>query len=136
MTKGDTNIVKKVGSISEASASNIPSGALGLDEDEGRAKSEAVQYLFNFPTNKIFSWTRWRKREIPLVASILTKLSATDPNRPKDEFGMPKSLSQIYLENLAWLRLAEEGAQRNEGMGVFQTQAEEKGSSDAWRDMQ
>lgn len=110
-------------------------GALGIeDEDEKRAMSEAVRFMFDFPVDRLLSWTRWRRREIPLLASELTKQMATNPNRPRNADGSKKSLSMINIENIAWLRLAEEGAQRNEGMGVFQTQTEEKMTADAWKE--
>jgi len=109
-------------------------GLVEEDEDELRAQSEVAKNMFNFPAERIWSWSRWRKREIRLVASVLTRLSATDPNRPKDDYGRPKRLALILLEWIAWLRLAEEGAMRNEGMGIFQVQKEAEMKGDVWSD--
>lgn len=108
-------------------------GALGYDEDRARALSEIVNFLANFPKDKLFSFSRWRRREIPLIASELTRLMATDPNRPRNADGTRKSLAQIHLEHIAWLRLAEEGSLRNELIGVGISQAEEKQIEGEWK---
>jgi len=104
------------------------------DEDELRAQSEVARNMFNFPAERIWSWSRWRKREINLIASEMTRLAATDPNRPKDDNGRPKPLALILLEWMGWLRLGEEGAMRNEGMGIFQVQKEAEMKGDVWSD--
>ena len=109
-------------------------GAMGYDEDRDRALTEVVRFLANFPKDKLFSFTRWRRREIPLIASELTRLMAVDPNRPRNADGTRKSLAQIHIENIAWLRLAEEGSLRNELIGVGISQTEEKAIAEAWKE--
>lgn len=108
-------------------------GALGYDEDRSRAMTEIVNFLANFPKDKLFSFSRWRRREIPLLASELTRLMAVDPNRPRNADGTRKPLAQIHLENIAWLRLAEEGSLRNELIGVGISQTEEKQAEGEWK---
>jgi len=105
-------IPKETGSV------GMQGNMLGTDEDRERALSSIVNLLANFPKDKIMSFSRWRKREIPMIARSMTRQTAVDPNRPRNPDGTLKPLSQVYFELLAWLRLAEEGAMRNELVGV------------------
>jgi len=105
-----------------------------MDDGGSKAKSEAVRYLFDFPDEWRMRMTRWRKREIPLIAAQMTLEIAGLPNRPRDVNGKRILLSEYYRMCLAELRLAEEGAMRGEGMSIFQTQIEEKAEADALKD--
>lgn len=138
--KIDKNFGGKSDTIDEASSpfpflSGEGASAMGVhDEDELRAQSELVRHLFNFPADRVLSWTRWKAREIPLIAKQITMIIATNPHRPKNPDGTLKRLLQIYIETLAWLRLAEDGGMRKEAMGGLRTEAEEKTGADAWTD--
>ena len=109
--------------------------AMGVtDIDEQKAMSELVKYAFNFPSDRIWSWTRLRRREIPLIARSFTKMLVKNPNRPKNKDGSIKSAMQLYYEFIAWLRLAEEGALRSEAMQGLKVKTEEPESSNPWSD--
>jgi hypothetical protein len=108
-------------------------GLAMVDDDRKRAMGALVEAAFNFPRDKLLSWTRWLPREIPLLASTLTKMCALDPGlRPKNPDGSPKRLALIYIEFLGLLRLAEKGALRGEAKDFLQAQAEKETGGEGW----
>ena len=112
--------------------------ATPVDEDEALSKTEAVRNLFDYipPELRDLALTRWRKREINLIANMLTQIQATNPGRPRYpdlvdantgelvERGRIIPLSELKIRYVALLRVAEEGAGRDEAMGIFRLQAE------------
>ena len=109
--------------------------AMGItDKDVIEAQAEIAKFMFNFPSERIWSWSRWKPREIPLIAAILTKAIATNPNRPRNPDGSIKRLSQVKLEITGWLRLAENGAQRDEAKFGLRSDTEtQQTGADAWK---
>lgn len=109
------------------------SGLTMQDDDKKQAFSALAEAAFNFPRDKILSWSRWLPREIPLIASELTRMCVIDPKiRPKNPDGSPRRLSVIYIEWIAWLRLAEKGALRQEAKEFFQASENKEGTSEGW----
>lgn len=108
------------------------------DEDEIKAMSEIARGLFNFPADKILSWSRWQPWEIPRIAATIVRSVANSPNRPKNPDGTLKRLAIIYIEATAWLRLAEKGAMRTEAMTALRAPTSDQMpmGADAWRDSQ
>uniref|UniRef100_A0A6M3L4U0 Uncharacterized protein n=1 Tax=viral metagenome TaxID=1070528 RepID=A0A6M3L4U0_9ZZZZ len=106
------------------------------DEDEIKSMSEIARGLFNFPADKILSWSRWQPWEIPKIAATIVRSVANSPNRPKNPDGTLKRLSVIYIEATAWLRLAEKGAMRTEAMQALRAPTSDQMTmgADAWRD--
>jgi len=109
------------------------------EEDDSLSKVEAIRYLNDYVPSELrdLSLTRWRKREIPLVANLLTQVQATNPDRPcypdlvdsKNgrivKKGRKIPLSELRVHYMALLRLAEEGQSRDELMGAFRIQNEQ-----------
>ena len=110
-----------------------PSGLTIVDDEKKRAMGALVDFAFNFPKDRLHSWSRWLPREIPLLASELTRMCAIDPRiRPKNPDGSPRRLALIYIDNMAWLRLAEKGALRGEAKDFLQAQAEKETAGEGW----
>lgn len=119
--------------VAEVEQRTEPSGLTIIDDDKKRAMGALVEAAFNFPKDKLLSWTRWLPREIPLLASELTRMCAIDPGiRPKNPDGSPRRLALVYVEFLAWLRLAEKGALRGEAKDFLQAQAEKETAGEGW----
>lgn len=109
------------------------------EEDEALSKTEAIRYLNDYVPSELrdLSLTRWRKREIPLIANLMTQVQATNPDRPRyPDLVDPKTdrivkrgrkipLGELRIHFMALLRLAEEGQSRDELMGAFRISQEQ-----------
>lgn len=103
------------------------------EEDESLSKVEAIRHLFDYIPFEYrdLAMSRWRKREVRLVANMLTQIQATNPDRPcypdlvdsrtqrVIRRGRKIPLSELNIRFMALLRIAEEGQGRDEGMGIF-----------------
>jgi hypothetical protein len=117
----------------EGKANIQPSGLVDIGDEVGKALDVIARFAFNFPRDKIWSWSRWKPWEIDLIASELTRLCAIDPSlRPKNTDGTPMRLAYIYLEFKGYLRLGEKGALRGEAKDMFQQKAEKEAMGDGW----
>ncbi len=109
----------------------LTAGLTADDEDTAKSRSMIVKHMLEFPLDRLFSWSRWSEREVPLMASILTRQAALNPKvRPMDEHGNPKRLAIIHLENIAWLRLAVKGALRTEAKDMYQLEVQKAQAGD------
>jgi len=109
------------------------SGLVIADDEQKRALDTIAQLAFNFPKDKIWSWSRWKPWEIDLMASELTRLCAIDPRiRPKNPDGTPRRLALVYLEFKGFLRLGEKGALRGEAKDMFQMKTEKETAGEGW----
>ncbi len=108
-------------------------GLVNVDEDTKRALDTIVQLAFNFPLDRIWSWSRWKPWEINTIASELTRLCVIDPRiRPKNPDGSPRRIALILLQFIGLLRLGEKGALRGEAKDMFQMKTEKESTSGDW----
>jgi len=116
--------------IVEDTGKTLRSGLISPDEETGRALDIIARLALDFPRDKVWSWTRLKPWEINLIAAELTRLAALDPKlRPKDKDGKPMLLAYVYLEWVAYLRLAEKGALRGEAKDMFQAKSQSEAAT-------
>jgi hypothetical protein len=108
-------------------------GLVNIDEDTRRALDTIVQLAFNFPLDRIWSWSRWKPWEINTIASELTRLCVIDPRiRPKNPDGSPRRIALILLQFIGLLRLGEKGALRGEAKDMFQMKTAKEEAAEGW----
>jgi hypothetical protein len=92
-------------------------------EGEGRHKSEAVKELFDFSKDKLPQRTRLNEKEILTFATLKTNMQMLDPHN--------NTLWPIlFMDNIMEMKISLKGLGRDEGMGIFRLQAEEKEAQD------
>lgn len=93
-----------------------------LSEDSGsQHKTEAVREMFDFKREKLPMRTRLNEKEILTFAILKTNMQMLDPNETR-------SWPEAFMDNIMEMKISLRGKGRDEGMGIFQMQQEEKAS--------
>lgn len=82
-------------------------------------KTEAVRELFDFPREKLAQRTRLNEKEILTFAVLKTNMQILDPTEDR-------LWPILFMENIMEMKISLKGKGRDEGMGIFQMQQEEK----------
>ena len=91
-----------------------------VSEDGGSLhKTEAVRELFDFPREKLSQRTRLNEKEILTFALLKTNMQMLNPNEER-------LWPEIFMDNIMEMKISLKGKGRDEGMGIFQMQSEEK----------
>ena len=91
-----------------------------MGEDGSSAhKSEAVKELFDFDSSKLPQRTRLNEKEIQVFAVLKTNMQILKP-------GEERMWPELWMDNVMEMKISLKGKGRDEGMGIFQMQNEEK----------
>ena len=96
---------------------------IATEVDGNKHKSEAVRELFDFTKDKLPQRTRLNEKEILTLTNLKTNMQLMNQN--EDRLG-----PEIWMENLMEFKISLKGLGRDEGMGIFRLQAEEKEAQD------
>ena len=96
---------------------------IATEVDGNKHKSEAVRELFDFTKDKLPQRTRLNEKEILTLTNLKTNMQLMNQN--EDKLG-----PEIWMENLMEFKISLKGLGRDEGMGIFRLQAEEKEAQD------
>jgi hypothetical protein len=93
---------------------------------DGAHKSEAVKELFDFDNSKLPQRTRLNEKEILTFATLKTNMQILDP---KEHRLWPV----LFMDNIMEMKISYKGLGREEGMGIFRLQSEEKDMQDGYK---
>ena len=93
---------------------------------DGAHKSEAVKELFDFTKDKLPQRTRLNEKEIVTLTAMKTNMQLMNPKETR--LG-----PELWMENLMELKISYKGLGREEGMGIFRLQSEEKDMQDGYK---
>lgn len=92
---------------------------------DGTAKSEALKELFDFPPEKLKQRTRLNEKQIQTFAVIMANMAMMNPDEPR-------TWIEAYMDFVMEMLISLKGKGRDEGMGIFQMEREEKEAKDAY----
>ena len=126
MAKGDTEAVEEL----KRTVDRLREEAeyyKKLNEDGGSAhKTEAVREMFDFKREKLPMRTRLNEKEIQTFSVLKTNMQMLDPNEER-------LWPEAWMDNVMEMKISLRGKGRDEGMGIFEMQREEKEAEGGFR---